>query len=1377
MHAHACTTCGSNQQQILLFGVRVRRRRLPLRLLAAFVLLAGSGACLHSQALTVVKANAPAPSASGTLGSLQRVFNPNNGDFFYVSGSNMLNAVNTAFECSGCERVIASIPVGAASAGATSALTLALDTTRKLLYAFNSNDGALYVIDVSHGSTTSMTVVGSLSAAMIDNPGTTLIGVDTGINVVYLAGPTTIYLTEVCGGTSPALIQGQGGILAGAGGVSALSVDSAHNIAYFVGQYSGSITNPPYISLVKPAETLVCNPTNPTVISAEKTLLEPTTYGFSYSTGDGQATSLDLESNSIAADSSATSLLAVGVPALKTQSAAYDFYDDFQFSGFAPLVDTTSLDWLPVTVTLDSKNQFAYITDFNGNLSGGASHAAMIAGLGSVDSATSPLTDTEIPVFKEAPPTKPQVYDAQADPTTKSAWISASDETDGGFVAVWDSQNSVVARTTIDAAVAAGGHLVLNGQNQGILLDEVNHQLYLLNTPSWTTVGTPTITPPTTSDPSVTIAAEKAGDDVYYTVNTGAPLISSAPATKCTASPCTKSVTPGQYYRISAVEEDTAGNAGNVVTELVAAQAPLSSFKVVVTPIPATVGKLSATATLVPNTASVTGTVTFTLALGSSPSTTICNKVAGSAVTGGVHFTCNFAADLSGNYTIKAAFSGDPLNEADTASLSFTVNASTTTPLLGNIPAPSSTIYPVALNSNDSGTDINVVLYSDSSLGVVQNGQLTAQKCAAFPGLPAPSSTLGVQQAALFFDGASNTVYLAMIYVTKDSGGNYAAELIAAYETLGASSCTQGPEWVLNSSTTQLPSNLEINVDLTLGAKYPSLRKGQMYVLNYAGNSSATNDQLLMLPIPWTSADVSSKKSLTATLDKNVYYGPIVLDTSNHRVYIDDLGFDRGLVPGSFKTTGFFVYDPIVNGSLQPVFPKNLELVSGYVNSNLSKVAFNAGTLLTDNAGKLVLVEENPGATFSGSSGYPILSVPILHFNTTSPLFFKNTVGGPSIGSVYITPGAALVSIKAGCQSQTVNPCPYNGIAGADINPATETVYGFGYAGNVYATNPGSLVSWSLSNNTETIVAKGLPMLQDYTTTGPWPQLNYLKYNSQLALSDPGNALGISTPVCEGGPKLKISQLVGTYNGQTDISAPSLNQPTGFVYAVMGQSTTYPPLPRGVNFIEPLAYPTPAPTGCPALPAQAEHTFTTAANQSATYSPSAQTVTLSATVASAGGGPIDTGTVTFTLLNASGATVGTAVTSPTVASGDAKVTYTLPAGTAAATYTIKAVYNPGSGFQTSSDTLHTLIVDPATMPAPVFKPGAGTYTTKQTVQISDTVSTATIYYTINGATPTTSSTKYTAAITVAASETLEAIAVAPNYKNSAVTTAKYVITP
>jgi hypothetical protein len=76
---------------------------------------------------------------------------------------------------------------------------------------------------------------------------------------------------------------------------------------------------------------------------------------------------------------------------------------------------------------------------------------------------------------------------------------------------------------------------------------------------------------------------------------------------------------------------------------------------------------------------------------------------------------------------------------------------------------------------------------------------------------------------------------------------------------------------------------------------------------------------------------------------------------------------------------------------------------------------------------------------------------------------------------------------------------------------------------------------------------------------------------------------------------------------------------------------------------------------------------------------------------------------------------------------------------------------------------------------PTFSPKGGTYSAAQTVSIGDSTPAATIYYTTNGSTPTTSSTKYTAPIKVSTTQTLKAIAVATGDSQSAVASATYTI--
>ena len=138
----------------------------------------------------------------------------------------------------------------------------------------------------------------------------------------------------------------------------------------------------------------------------------------------------------------------------------------------------------------------------------------------------------------------------------------------------------------------------------------------------------------------------------------------------------------------------------------------------------------------------------------------------------------------------------------------------------------------------------------------------------------------------------------------------------------------------------------------------------------------------------------------------------------------------------------------------------------------------------------------------------------------------------------------------------------------------------------------------------------------------------------------------------------------------------------------------------------------------------------------------------------------------FTLTN------GTA----SVTAGSTNTSYTIRpnAGLTAGTYTatITVTYNDGATATANiSFTVNALDV----VATPTFDPVGGTYSSAQSVTISCGTSGATIYYTTDGTTPTTSSTVYSSAIAVSATTTIKAIAVKTEMTNSAVATATYTI--
>ena len=103
-----------------------------------------------------------------------------------------------------------------------------------------------------------------------------------------------------------------------------------------------------------------------------------------------------------------------------------------------------------------------------------------------------------------------------------------------------------------------------------------------------------------------------------------------------------------------------------------------------------------------------------------------------------------------------------------------------------------------------------------------------------------------------------------------------------------------------------------------------------------------------------------------------------------------------------------------------------------------------------------------------------------------------------------------------------------------------------------------------------------------------------------------------------------------------------------------------------------------------------------------------------------------------------------------------------------------------SGMTNSSVSSATYTINTAAQTAatPSFTPIAGTYTSDQAVTISTSTAGATIYYTTNGSTPTTSSSVYSAPISVAGNGTtitITAIAVKTGMNNSAAASATYTI--
>ena len=107
----------------------------------------------------------------------------------------------------------------------------------------------------------------------------------------------------------------------------------------------------------------------------------------------------------------------------------------------------------------------------------------------------------------------------------------------------------------------------------------------------------------------------------------------------------------------------------------------------------------------------------------------------------------------------------------------------------------------------------------------------------------------------------------------------------------------------------------------------------------------------------------------------------------------------------------------------------------------------------------------------------------------------------------------------------------------------------------------------------------------------------------------------------------------------------------------------------------------------------------------------------------------------------------------------------------AATQTIQAVALVSGGTPSPiASATYTIVLPTA---APLISPASGTYSAGQSVILADSTPNAVIYYTVNGAVPTTASSVYSGPISVSSNSTIQAMALASGDSASPVATANY----
>lgn len=446
----------------------------------------------------------------------------------------------------------------------------------------------------------------------------------------------------------------------------------------------------------------------------------------------------------------------------------------------------------------------------------------------------------------------------------------------------------------------------------------------------------------------------------------------------------------------------------------------------------------------------------------------------------------------------------------------------------------STPVAPIAFSTNNTGSNLTYALNLDSSVSVLKTtGFVSGAGCPAFV-----SGTLS--NAAIYFDPSTKRLYIATSVDTPNGTGG---GTVVTYETVnGNGTCAPGPSVTISPFAT---FNLELTVDSSLGA---------VYVL--AGTDGATPDSLFVMTVASFPTYALPNATIPQVfLDYSATYGPIVVDSFSHRVYVNDFGIAANYPAGLNPSPGFFVYDPNHSATVS----NNVEHVLGYVNSSNGNVPFNAQTLLVDGTGKLILVNQNTTGLNGNTLGF--LSTPFTVLDPTKFNFFTNAVvqGGGFSTAVYLQPGTGISLVNAPNGATLVN---YYAYSSADLDTAHGIIYVFAYdaanSGYNFALvqSSGVLLTYNLATKQESAIAQnlGFAALPESSNVAPWDRMTFNPAASDLVLTASNGALGVTSPLSNCG-LVTVTQVLGGGATFLQLGAPALNSVSGYVYDT---ETIYP---------------------------------------------------------------------------------------------------------------------------------------------------------------------------------------------------------------------------
>jgi hypothetical protein len=463
---------------------------------------------------------------------------------------------------------------------------------------------------------------------------------------------------------------------------------------------------------------------------------------------------------------------------------------------------------------------------------------------------------------------------------------------------------------------------------------------------------------------------------------------------------------------------------------------------------------------------------------------------------------------------------------------------------------------------------------------------------------------------------------------------------------------------------------------------------------------------------------------------------------------------------GATPTTNSTVYSgPITVSNTQTL--SAIAVLAGYTNSAVATATY------TFNLPQAATPIFNPGA-----GSYPTAQTVTISSTTPSAIIYYTTNGSTPTTSSTVYSGPITVSTSQTIRAiATASGYTNSAVATAAyaINQSQAATPLFSPGAGTY-TSPQNVV---LSTTTPSAIIY-------YTTNGRTPTTSSAVYSAPIPVTSTetiraiavatgftNSAVGSATYTINlpAAATPTFAPGAGTYSSVQSVVISSSTPSATIHYTTNGSTPTTSSLvysgPITVNTSETIKAIAIATGYSSSVVASAAYVINLAQTAPPTFTPPAGTYSSAQSVAISSSTP--SATIYYTT-NGS-----TPTTSSAVYSGPISV---------AASQTIKAMATVSGLTASSVSTAAYIINAVVTTPAatPTFTPAAGTYTSAQSVTITSSTPSATIFYTTNGSTPTTSSTQYSGPISVSSTTTINAIATASGFTTSAVATATYTIT-